>query len=61
MMFRAADLIVINKLDLLPHLDFDLTAFRCNLDTVNPGVATIETSARTGLGVDDFAEWLCGR
>ncbi len=60
-MFRAADLIVINKLDLLPHLDFDLTAFRHNLDAVNPGVATIETSARTGLGVDDFADWLCGR
>jgi hydrogenase nickel incorporation protein HypB len=57
-MFRAADLVVINKVDLLPHLDFDLDAFRRNLDAVNPGVATIETSARTGYGVPAFADWL---
>ncbi len=57
-MFRAADLVVINKVDLLPHLDFDLDAFRRNLDAVNPGVATIETSARTGHGVAAFGDWL---
>jgi hydrogenase nickel incorporation protein HypB len=57
-MFRAADLVVINKVDLLPHLDFDLDAFRRNLDAVNPGVATIETSARTGHGVPAFGDWL---
>jgi hydrogenase nickel incorporation protein HypB len=60
-MFRAADLVVVNKLDLLPHLDFDLAAFRRNLDAVNPGVARIDASARTGLGVAELAEWLCGR
>src|SRR5581483_5600480 len=58
LMFRTADLVVINKLDLLPHLDFDLTAFRANLGAVNPGVATIEASARTGLGVPEFSDWL---
>ena len=60
-MFRAADLVVINKIDLLPHLDFDLDAFRRNLDAVNPGVATIETSARTGHGVAAFGDWLTAR
>ena len=57
-MFRAADLVVINKVDLLPHLEFDLDAFRGNLDAVNPGVATIEVSARTGVGVPAFCDWL---
>ena len=57
-MFRAADVVIINKVDLLPHLDFDLDAFRSNLDAVNPGVATIEVSARTGHGVPAFCDWL---
>ncbi len=60
-MFRAAELDVINKLDLLPHLDFDLVAFRANLDAVNPRVATIAASARTGQGVPEFCDWLTGR
>ncbi len=60
-MFRAADLVVINKLDLLPHLDFNLDAFRAHLDSVHPGVATIGTSARTGVGVPEFAAWLTAR
>ena len=60
-MFRTADLVVINKIDLLPHLDFDLDAFRANLEAVHPGVATIETSARTGPGVPEFTAWLTGR
>ncbi len=60
-MFRAADLVVINKVDLLPHLDFDLASFRANLEAVNPGVATIDASARTGEGVPAFCDWLAGR
>lgn len=57
-MFRAADVVVVNKIDLLPHLDFDMAAFRENLEAVHPGAATIETSARTGAGVDRFCAWL---
>jgi hydrogenase nickel incorporation protein HypB len=60
-MFRAADLVVINKIDLLPHLDFDIEGFRAHLDAVHPGVATIATSARTGLGVPEFSAWLTDR
>ncbi|UNB49918.1 hydrogenase nickel incorporation protein HypB [Mycolicibacterium sp. YH-1] len=58
-MFRSVDLVVVNKMDLLPHLDYDLGAFYANLNAVNPGVAVIETSARTGVGIDRWCEWLC--
>jgi hydrogenase nickel incorporation protein HypB len=57
-MFRSADVVVINKTDLLPYLDFDLELFRANLRKVNPTVTTIMTSARTGEGVDAWCDWL---
>ena len=57
-MFRSADLVAINKIDLLPHLDFDLDLFRANLRKINPGVTTINVSARTGEGVDEWCDWL---
>jgi hydrogenase nickel incorporation protein HypB len=58
LMFRSADLILVNKADLLEHLDFDLEQFLGNLDAVNPGVRTVLTSARTGQGVDEWCDWL---
>ena len=58
LMFRTCELVVINKIDLLPHLDFSLQRFLENLDRVNPGVEHMLVSARTGEGVDAFAGWL---
>lgn len=58
LMFRSADLVLVNKVDLLEHLDFDLEQFLGNLDAVNPSVSTILTSARTGQGVDEWCDWL---
>jgi hydrogenase nickel incorporation protein HypB len=58
LMFRTAELVVVNKVDLLPHLDVDLELFFYNLDQVNPGVDRILTSARTGEGVDELRDWL---
>jgi len=58
LMFRLADLVLVNKVDLLEHLDFDLEQFLGNLDAVNPGVRTVLTSAQTGQGVDDWCGWL---
>ena len=58
LMFRSADLVLVNKVDLLEHLDFDLEQFLGNLDAVNPGVKTILTSARTSQGVDEWCDWL---
>lgn len=58
LMFRSADLVLINKVDLLEHLDFDLEQFLGNLDDVNPGVERILTSARSGKGVEEWCSWL---
>jgi len=58
LMFRSTDLVVVNKMDLLEHLDFDLEQCLGNLDAVNPGVKRILTSARTGEGVDEWCAWL---
>ena len=61
LMFRSADLVLVNKVDLLEHLDFDLELCLGNLDAVNPGVGRILTSARTGRGVEEWCAWLQGR
>src|SRR5688572_30734728 len=58
LMFRACELVLVNKVDLLPHLDFDLDRFLYNLDAVHPGVERILVSAKTGEGVDEWREWL---
>ena len=60
LMFRTCELVVVNKADLLPHLDFDLDRFLVNLEQVNPGVEHLLVSARTGEGVDGFRRWLEG-
>lgn len=60
-MFRAVEVVVVNKLDLLPHLDADLDQFLANLRAVNPGARPILASARTGEGVDEWCDWLCTR
>jgi hydrogenase nickel incorporation protein HypB len=58
LMFRACELVVVNKLDLVPHLDFDVEKLLYNIDAVNPRAKRILTSARTGEGVDEFQGWL---
>jgi hydrogenase nickel incorporation protein HypB len=58
LMFRACELVLVNKVDLLPHLDFDLDLFLHNLEKVNPAAEHMLVSARTGEGIDGFREWL---
>ncbi len=60
-MFRAVDAVVVNKIDLLPHLDFDLDLFLANLHNVNPAARVIHASARTGEGIDEWCAWLTGQ
>lgn len=57
-MFRSADLVVLNKSDLLPYLDFELDRLLANIRRTNPGVPTLCLSARTGEGLDDWYGWL---
>jgi hydrogenase nickel incorporation protein HypB len=58
LMFRACELVLVNKIDLLPHLDFDLDRFHANLDAVHPAVERLLVSAHTGEGVEDWRRWL---
>src|SRR4051794_28152853 len=60
LMFRTTDLVLVNKVDLLPHLDFDVERLLYNIDQVNPGVERMLVSARTGEGVEAWREWLVG-
>ncbi len=58
LMFRACDLVVVNKIDLLPHLDFDLDKLLYHVEAVHPGVERLLVSARTGEGVHEVRDWL---
>ena len=62
LMFRTCELVVVNKIDLLPHVDFSMERFLANLDQVNPSAETLQVSARNGEGVDAWRERLlsCG-
>jgi hydrogenase nickel incorporation protein HypB len=58
LMFRACDLVLINKIDLLPHLDVSVERLEANIEAVHPGVPTMRVSARTGEGIEQWREWL---
>jgi hydrogenase nickel incorporation protein HypB len=58
LMFRACELVLVNKIDLLPHLDYDLELFLYSLDAVHPGVPRLLVSARTGEGMAEWCDWL---
>jgi hydrogenase nickel incorporation protein HypB len=57
-MFAAARLIVINKIDLLPYVDFDLDVCAANARAVNPHVQMLAVSAKTGEGIESWLQWL---
>src|SRR4051794_40257811 len=58
LMFRACELVVVNKVDLLPHLELDVGQLLDNVRMVNPAAQTMLVSARTGEGVEAFRGWL---
>ena len=57
-MFHAADLMLLNKIDLLPHLDFDVEACIAYARRVNPDIEVIQVSARSGEGMDHWLAWI---
>jgi hydrogenase nickel incorporation protein HypB len=59
-MFRSADVILLNKIDLLPHVDFNPRLFEGYLREVNPGARVIHVSATRGEGLDSWYSWLLG-
>lgn len=57
-MIAHADLVLLNKIDLLPYLDFDVNVFRDYANQVNHGITVLPTSATTGEGLDAWYDWL---
>ena len=57
-LFAAASLMLLNKIDLLPHLDFDLELCLAYARRVNPALRIIQTSARTGEGLEAWIQWI---
>jgi hydrogenase nickel incorporation protein HypB len=57
-MFASADLMILSKTDLLPHLDFDVEACLINARKINPRLKLLQVSSRTGEGMDAWIAWL---
>src|SRR6478672_3774733 len=57
LMFRACELVLLNKIDLLPYVDFDVAKYLERLDAVHPGVSVLLASARTGEGIETLRDW----
>ena len=57
-MFSAAKLVIFNKIDLLPHLDFSMERARENILRVNPDVEIVEVAAKTGVGMRTLYDWI---
>ncbi|HEX2299329.1 MAG TPA: hydrogenase nickel incorporation protein HypB [Pseudonocardiaceae bacterium] len=60
-MFRTATLVLLNKIDLLPYVNFDVQAFLDGARAANPGVEVLQVSATRGDGIDDWYGWLRAR
>ena len=60
LMFHAADIMLLNKVDLLPYLDFDLEKCLSMARRVNPGIRIFQLSAKSGAGMAEWYAWLQG-
>jgi hydrogenase nickel incorporation protein HypB len=57
-MYRGVDALVINKIDLLPYVPFDMDYFRKGVEILNPGLVTFPLSCRTGDGIEEWIIWI---
>jgi hydrogenase nickel incorporation protein HypB len=57
-MYRGADVVVLNKIDLLPYVPFDVAYFQRGIEALNPGVQVFPLSCATGEGLDAWLEWV---
>ena len=58
LMFSICDVLLVNKIDVMPYFDFDLDKCREYVKKLNPNITIIPISARTGEGIDEWANWL---
>ncbi len=56
--YRGLDVLIINKIDLLPYIDFDMDYFQQGVEMLNPGLKTFPISCKTGEGLEDWLTWL---
>ncbi len=59
--YRGVDALIVNKVDLLPYVPFDMDYFRRGVEMLNPGLVTFPLSCRTGEGLEAWVEWLAGQ
>ena len=57
-MYRGVQALIINKIDLLPYVPFNMDYFRKGVEVLNPGLVTFAVSAKTGEGMSVWADWL---
>ena len=58
LMFSIVDVLLINKIDVLPYFDFDLERCKSHIHKINPNVKIIPICAKTGEGIEEFADWI---
>ncbi len=57
-MYRGVDALVINKIDLLPYVTFDMGFFQKGVEILNPGLVTFPLSCKTGQGLEEWIQWI---
>jgi hydrogenase nickel incorporation protein HypB len=60
-MYRGMQVLIVNKIDLLPYVPFDMDYFKRGVEILNPGVVTFAVSCKTGEGMNEWADWLVER
>lgn len=56
--YRGLDVLIINKIDLLPYIDFNMDYFRRGVEMLNPGLVTFAVSCKTGEGIGPWTDWI---
>ena len=59
--YRGLDVLIINKIDLLPYVPFNMAYFQQGVELLNPGLTTFPISCRSGEGVEAWADWLISK
>jgi hydrogenase nickel incorporation protein HypB len=60
-MYRGVQVLIINKIDLLPYVPFNMDYYKKGVEVLNPGVTTFPVSSKTGEGMDVWADWLVNK
>ena len=58
LIFIDADAVIVNKMDLLPYVDFDIAAFRRSIEGLNPKAQIFQLSCKTGEGIEEWRSWV---